>query len=330
MKRKLLTAILLSAMVMSFSACGKTKNAPETEKNPPSTEIVGTAEIPKTEVPQSTLKDDTLTTDKAVIKITGYEVIPPIENYDESSPILIITYDYTNNTDELSRPSDAWTDYLTATQETEATVEELDGFYGLSSLGSEYEELDEMGYTDVKPGATVQSVAAYVINYPSQPVILVAEDWKSEDKELGTKVIELTGSPSPKKDTGSPSPKKDNSEEVTEKETDTTKENTSEPTSAIPDDVRMQVDELNSKYDELLATANSISSGETAYTLETYTNFTLDYTEIVSAFGELSDTIDKYGDDVNEWDGYDIYMDVIRKNNELLIAMSKFPNDFSE
>lgn len=133
-------------------------------------------------------ENDTLTAEDATIKITGTEVISPNEQYGETQPTLLITYDYTNNSDEPQQPGFIWISYFNATQETESTIEDLD--VGSAPLGEKYNAMREMSHTDVKPGATVQSVVAYKINYADHPVTLVASDGIIGD-EIGTKIINL-------------------------------------------------------------------------------------------------------------------------------------------
>ena len=53
-----------------------------------------------------------------------------------------------------------------------------------------YTEMNEMSYTDVKPGATVQSVISYDINDTTKPVTLTANQGMLGE-ELGTKTINV-------------------------------------------------------------------------------------------------------------------------------------------
>lgn len=144
------------------------------------------AETPDT--PSATFENDVLNTNEATIKITGVEVMPPNEQYGETLSTLVITYDYTNNSDEPQQPGIAWISSFNATQETEATIEDLD--VASAPSGEKYDAMNEMSYTDVKPGATVQAVISYNINYPDQAVTLVASDGIAGE-EIGTKVISL-------------------------------------------------------------------------------------------------------------------------------------------
>lgn len=73
-------------------------------------------------------------------------------------------------------------------KESASTIEDLD--VGSAPLDKKYNAMREMSHTDVKPGATIQSVVAYKINYADQPVTLVASDGIIGD-EIGTKIINL-------------------------------------------------------------------------------------------------------------------------------------------
>lgn len=135
----------------------------------------------------STFTNDTLATEEATIKITGTQVIPTDQSY--CPYLLILTYDFTNNADNLLQPENTWHKYFTLTQETEATVETLRN-PGSLPTSSEYNEADKLRYTDVKPGATIQTIQTYAIYDVSHPVSLAVTDEQS-GKELGVIQINL-------------------------------------------------------------------------------------------------------------------------------------------
>lgn len=146
-------------------------------------------EIETVDVPEKstvTYENDTLTTEEATIKITGYEVVS-----DERSSVpytLVISCDFTNNSAELLRPDSVWSMHCILTQETENTVETLNG--GPLPSDSLYRELYDMYHTDIKPGATVQIANTYGIEDISRPVTLTIYDSYRENV-IGTKVINL-------------------------------------------------------------------------------------------------------------------------------------------
>ena len=193
MKKKIVAIMLASMLAVSATACGGSGGDASTDSPSTETEDTGnkseTVEVPETEeIAEASFKDDVLTINDAVIKITGVEVAPANEEYGETSPTLIFTYDYTNTSDEPQQPGIVWIACFNATQETETTIEDLD--VAMAPQDEKYAEMNEMSYTDVKPGATVQSVISYNINNPSQPVTLTATQGMLGD-ELGTKVINL-------------------------------------------------------------------------------------------------------------------------------------------
>lgn len=203
MKKKLLTLILVGMMGISTIACGGSTQ--ETSDNSQTKEeAVETTEAPteepesnKTEevdVPEDTVtsdvyfKDDVLKIDMATIKITGSEIAPPNTDFGEEKPTLIITYEFTNDSDELIQPGTAWIACFTATQETDVSVDDLD--VAFMPQDEKYAEMNEMSYTDIKPGATVEAVISYNINDPDRPVTLTATQGIAGE-ELGQKVFEL-------------------------------------------------------------------------------------------------------------------------------------------
>ena len=185
MKKKILTLLLAGIMSLSVIACGggETKETPENKTE-------------KTEVPDEAketqkgvyFRDDVLKIDMATIKITGFEIAPPNTEFGEEKSTLIITYDFTNDSNELIQPGSAWIACFEATQETDATVDSLD--VALSPQDPKYEVMNEMSYTDVKPGATAQSVISYEINDTTKPITLKATQGIAGE-ELGEKVFEL-------------------------------------------------------------------------------------------------------------------------------------------
>lgn len=126
--------------------------------------------------------------DDATIKITGFEVVPPSADYGDEKPSLIITYDFTNNSNELLQPVSVWITHFNATQETETTVDSLVNSFML--FDEKYQSAYDISQTDVKAGATVQAIAIYGINDVTKPITLKATQGLSGD-DLGEKIINL-------------------------------------------------------------------------------------------------------------------------------------------
>ena len=185
MKKKIVVMMLAGVMACSLWACGGSEE-PKAEKEAQNKEE--TVTVPKEEKKDVSFENDTLTIEDAVIKITGTEVAPPNTELGEEKSTLIFTYDYTNTSDEPQQPGVVWIACFNATQETEATIEDLD--VAMAPQDEKYAEMNEMSYTDVKPGATVQSVISYEINDTTKPVTLTATQGMLGE-ELGTKTINL-------------------------------------------------------------------------------------------------------------------------------------------
>lgn len=200
MKRKLLIAILLTSTLLVASACGGTKavletgattaktEAAETETSSISETSVKTEKSTESKVSDVYFKEDELKINDATIKIKEIKVQEPNTNLGETNPTLVILYDFTNNKSELAQPLLTWIVCFNAQQETDVAFEDLK--VAAAPQGDEYSSANAMGTTDIKPGATVESVISYEIKYPNSPVILNATQG-SAGKELGKKIIDL-------------------------------------------------------------------------------------------------------------------------------------------
>ena len=187
MRKKLVSLLIASVMAISLIACGgETKEEPKKEEN--KTEDVKVPEESKEEKGDVYFKDDILKIDMATIKITGFEVAPPNTEMGEEKSTLIITYDFTNDSEEVQQPGTVWISCFNATQETDATIDNLD--VAMAPQDEKYVEMNDVSYTDVKPGATVQSVISYDINDLSKPVVLKATQGIIGE-ELGEKIFNL-------------------------------------------------------------------------------------------------------------------------------------------
>lgn len=196
MKKKVVAIMLAGLLAISVTACSSSEE--NTSKNTTNSNNSKTSEeqnesktvsVPESGDVDISFKNDTLTINDAIIQITGIEVAPPNETFGETSPTIIFTYDYTNTSDEPQQPGIVWIACFNATQETESTIENLD--VAMAPQDEKYTEMNKMSFTDVKPGATVQSVISYNINDSSRPVMLTATQGVLGDK-LGTKVVNLT------------------------------------------------------------------------------------------------------------------------------------------
>ena len=193
-KVKLLVALGVCGLVLG--ACGNEEkaegNATETVSTAVESSEIASSALDSSKTSESAAKskdvyfeNDTLKIDMATVKLTGTEITPPNE-FNEASQ-LVITYEFTNDSEELMQPGMTFIACFNASQETEVTVDALD--VGMSPQDEKYTAMNEMAFTDVKPGATVESVISYDIKYDGDPITLTATQGIAGD-ELGTKIYE--------------------------------------------------------------------------------------------------------------------------------------------
>ncbi|MDU5952864.1 MAG: DUF5067 domain-containing protein [Clostridiales bacterium] len=131
-------------------------------------------------------KDGELNIRDVNIKITNTKLFKQDdlrgEMMSNEGPVLLITYDFTNKTDEPMSPMIGFMACFQPTQETDKTIENLEPAPTVLD-NPEYGPLFEMDMTDVKPGETVQSAALYSVKYPGKPVKVVVS--QGMDKKLG-------------------------------------------------------------------------------------------------------------------------------------------------
>ena len=164
MKKKLLIMLLSLSVLAGITACGgeSKEETPEPENKE---EVVDVPDEPEASV---YFKDDVLKIDMATIKLTGFEVAPPNQDFGEEKSTLILTYEFTNDSDEALQPGTVWIACFEAT----------------------HTDMNNMSFTDVKPGATVQSVISYNINDTTKPITLKATQGVG-GQDLGEKVYNL-------------------------------------------------------------------------------------------------------------------------------------------
>ncbi|MBC2103990.1 DUF5067 domain-containing protein [Listeria booriae] len=179
----LLGGIALSSALLV--GCGSDTDSKANDEKSNKTETVAKTDTKEKKV---SFKNDTLTINDAVIKLTGSEFADPNTEYGEDKPTLILTYDYTNTSKEAMEPSTVFIACFGATQETETTIEDLD--IAMSPQDPKYAKMNEIGNTKVKPGATVSTVISYEIKDKNTPITLTASQGVMGDK-LGTKTYQF-------------------------------------------------------------------------------------------------------------------------------------------
>ncbi|MBM7598021.1 hypothetical protein JOC34_000378 [Virgibacillus halotolerans] len=181
--KKLFVPLLSFAFILG--ACGNTSNEEGTaEENVSQKEIAEVSSEESTDVKESVeISDDTVEDDDYKIVVKDVEQIDG--NYD--TQVLALEVEFTNKSEDSISP---WmSSLIKANQETDTTVELLDGANGL--FPDDYKpKLVEMGDSDVKGGGTtVDAVIGYEIEYPGEPVQLI--DFNGSDTpETFEKVVE--------------------------------------------------------------------------------------------------------------------------------------------
>ena len=103
MKRKIAMLILVLSLVVSATACGGNSEETDSPTQEPENkeEIVDVPDEPEESV---YFKEDVLKIDMATIKLTGFEIAPPNQELGEEKSTLIITYEFTNDSDDVMQP----------------------------------------------------------------------------------------------------------------------------------------------------------------------------------------------------------------------------------
>lgn len=167
--KKTMLLIALALLTACSTETAKTEATTESVVTEAETEV-------QTEMVAETETEDTKDTDiigKTMeefghsVTVNSYEFVEP--QWEEAGKILALDVTYTNNSEEPTSPWMAMV--FKAEQETDTTIELLDGGFGV--IPDDYEpEKVEMATTDVKPGATVDAVIPIELLYDDQPVFI--------------------------------------------------------------------------------------------------------------------------------------------------------------
>lgn len=182
--KKILFLLTVTLLTLGLAACGSGKSSNSTEDK--SAESKNESKE-QNESPKQELSDTTMETDEYKFVIKNVDQLKSPLN---DSQILALEIEFTNKSDEATDPWMALATNIRANQETDTTVEMLDGANGL--YPEDYKtNLVEMGDTDVKSGATVDAIVGFEIKYPGEPVHLV--DFDSPDKpEKFERIVETS------------------------------------------------------------------------------------------------------------------------------------------
>ena len=133
------------------------------------TRIDATEQTSEEEDELETFVDGVVTTEDYTIEIESAEAIP---TYDKKKQLVVITYSFTNTSEELLVPDQCFTGSLGVTQDLPDTVEDL--MVGYIPYDSGYSDLQEKSRAKVKEGKTIKAVASYELKEKSNTVVLTA------------------------------------------------------------------------------------------------------------------------------------------------------------
>lgn len=176
--KKFIVSILCLCLVFPLAACGNNGGADSGTNN--SEPVINGDNNSSNSSNKATFENDTLTTKEAVFKLTGSELGTDFEG----NPMLIVFFDYTNNSEEAKDIQMAWLDCFNAEQNTGATTERLN--MGIPDMDFQYQELADMLSKKANPGSTVSAIYYYEVSDASFPVDLKISEGMF-GKEIATK-----------------------------------------------------------------------------------------------------------------------------------------------
>jgi len=184
--RKLMVFTLSALLIGSLSACGgpaEEQPVASAPASPPASTQVSAA----IEDSDYYFRDGVLVNPDVRIEITGWQVVPAGQGYNEygEKPLLVFWYDTTNLTDSDSvTPLTAWTHVFTAVQDTDPDR------VNVLTPGVPPVEFAEIQLEYIKPGGTVSSAISYQLDSDAVPVVLQALSGITIDG-LGTQTFEI-------------------------------------------------------------------------------------------------------------------------------------------
>lgn len=170
--KKVLITLLCLCLLFPLAGCSSGNSGDSANNNETATSSTSSG--------KATFENDVLTAKEAVFKLTGSELGT---DYD-GKPMLLVFFDYTNNSDEAKNIQMAWLNHFNAEQNTGSTTERLS--LGFPDMDFPYPELRDMLLKDANPGATVSAVYYYEVPDASYPVDLKISDGLF-GKEFATK-----------------------------------------------------------------------------------------------------------------------------------------------
>lgn len=181
---------ILGLSALTLAACGSTESTENTAASSSSSSVVeSVVEEAASSVQAVPTKSDTVFEGSyGTYEITAIDQMAG--KYGDKQ-IIAITMNYTNTTDEPQNPWFAIALNMSTTQETDVTIETLSGSNG--QYPEDYKpEAVAMGDTDIKPGATVEAVVGYTLEFPGSPVYLRDMSMTGDDGDVFERVIETS------------------------------------------------------------------------------------------------------------------------------------------
>lgn len=180
MKRKIVTAFLVGAMVLSVSACGGTETETKSESKTETVEETATEETAEkeetseepTEEKESEKKDETkvekinLDNSDGTLVYTKHELTTDYED----KPAIRVYFDYTNKKEENS--------YAQMTFYPQVFQNGVECEMGISM---EENEAEENSIKEIQKGTTLNVAFLYTLQDGESPVTLHVEDQSSEN-----------------------------------------------------------------------------------------------------------------------------------------------------
>lgn len=169
--KRFLVLLLTSTLVLG--ACGNSGN----DKNESKTESVNEN--------KAQFKNDTLVIDDAVVSIKDTFIV---NDKNSDSKLLAFKYEVKNKTDKDEiTPMNVWISSMTATQDSENTVNDLE--VGPTPNTGKFEEWDKHSQDKIKKDKTAKGITTYTLENDEDITLKATKG--VDGKELGTKKIKL-------------------------------------------------------------------------------------------------------------------------------------------
>lgn len=176
--------LLLTTFVLCFSLVACADNTSVKDESEP-LEVVSAPE--EKENKEVSFENNVYTSPDCTIKILETEILPAAPEKYQEKPLIVFTFEFTNNSNEEKMASTEWTLSMSLSYETDNTIHNLNiGFVPYEH--EKYNIYNETSLDQVKPQGTVTSIYAYELDDTTTPLTLTASYLF---KKIGTKEIVL-------------------------------------------------------------------------------------------------------------------------------------------